>query len=248
MRFLDPDGMMGRDGVTNKQVDEWEKFGQQLENKSHAEEGIAKDRVRNLAKTMGSGESNLQIAVGVVANEKESKSFNNTSNSAKFFSKSKEADAYKYMWNESNKTDEQVEVFAWVTKEGVFVLPTEGVTTDGEKFKNNASTSQWDVMPLKREGNKLYIKYGDRFYEVIASVHTHPAKYLDAAHSGDDASVLLKRTNVTSIVLSNTGIYGMNPTSKTSVRITPDRSDFEKGRISVIKNFQQIKNFINNYQ
>jgi hypothetical protein len=70
IRFIDPDGMAGRDGVQdNNTLEEWEKLGRKLEHDKTAAESTARDRVSDLAKTMGGGESNMQTAVGVVANE-----------------------------------------------------------------------------------------------------------------------------------------------------------------------------------
>ena len=87
-----------------------------------------------------------------------------------------EGDAYRFMWNSSFDADGNVsnEVAAFLTTEGVLVLPTEGRRTNGEYARNSPRTSYNDFLPLGRKGGNLYVTFDGNRIQVLGQVHTHP--------------------------------------------------------------------------
>jgi hypothetical protein len=95
----------------------------------------------------------------------------------KFFSN--EGEAYKYMWDNSFDGEGKVkqELAAWLVGSGVLVLPTEGVTTYGEPYKNDGRHSKLSSLPLKWDDDgKPSVKWDGKFLPIIGAIHTHPNK------------------------------------------------------------------------
>ena len=87
-----------------------------------------------------------------------------------------EGDAYKYMWNGSFDAEGNVqqEVAAFLTSNGVLVLPTEGQRTNGQYAKNGPRISYNDFLPLSRSNGNLFVTFDDTRHQVLGQVHTHP--------------------------------------------------------------------------
>gem|GEM_PF-3116152 len=80
-----------------------------------------------------------------------------------------------------------IENFAYVTKEGVYVLPTSGQDIDGNSYRNYASEAEWRVLNYKVSDKGMSIEYKGKWQSVLAAVHTHPKTPLAvASHSSAD--------------------------------------------------------------
>src|SRR5690606_25498617 len=83
------------------------------------------------------------------------------------YGRANEADAYKFMWENSFRNGEQwKENFAWVTSKGVLVLP---VTS-----KSTSRSSDFSVLPTRTSNGKFQVQYNGSWINVLAAMHTHP--------------------------------------------------------------------------
>lgn len=83
------------------------------------------------------------------------------------YGRANEADAYKFMWENSFRNGEQwKENFAWVTSKGVLVLP---ITS-----KSTSRNSDFSVLPTRTTGGEFQVQYNGGWINVLAAIHTHP--------------------------------------------------------------------------
>jgi len=124
-----------------------------------------------------------------------------------------ETAAYQFMVNNSymSQGSKEIENFSWITNEGVVVLPTSGVKSDGTFFKNGPDHAIWDVYPTAGSGSSLTVKFHGKTIRPIANAHTHPDDGPGSIpyHSGYDV-INTRHDRVPSFVISRQTVYGMS--------------------------------------
>lgn len=139
-----------------------------------------------------------------------------------------------------------VENFAFVTKDGVYVLPINGEDIDGEKFRNYGNSAEWRILNYKIDDDGMSIQYKDQWKKVLATVHTHPGVASEgngSTHSSADRSIM-ENQKTRSIVFSVNGqAYGMIPGSRNSIPIAR-HLEFRNGSISIINHYKHLRDFL----
>ncbi len=165
-----------------------------------------------------------------------------------FFKNEKEA--YKYMLNntvndieEGGESTRPIENFAYVTKAGVYVLPTAGVDIDGNNYRNYANNAEWRVLDYRIDENGMLIKYNGKWVNVLASVHTHPIIPMGVpSHSSADIA-WVNNNKTFGVVLSLNGqTYGMIPGSSESINFASN-ADLLSGRVSLIRHYNLLMQY-----
>lgn len=113
IRFIDPDGREGTDWIKRDGKIKWDE------------------------KVTSAKDKDLKAGDQYIGKELKTKTASYNNDGSVFFKN--ETEAYNYMWDNSNsgsKLQNMIENAAWLTKDGVAVLPTSGTKYNGESFKN----------------------------------------------------------------------------------------------------------------
>ena len=121
-----------------------------------------------------------------------------------------ETRGYQFMWNNSTQNGKPIENQGFLTKQGVMVLPTEGITFTGDKFKNEPREANWQVYPYYLTQGAMTINFHGKNYSVIGSIHTHPDYNIIPYHSGSDVSIL-NWQKIPMFVIHKSLIWTMTP-------------------------------------
>ncbi len=154
-----------------------------------------------------------------------------------------ETKAYNFMWQNSNPGDakNEKENFAFVTKDGVAVLPVEGKTHEGKEFKNNHNTAETEVYKASGKGENLTVDFNGTKIKPIATAHTHPwsSPLAVGSHSPEDQAQI-KNTGIKGIVFGPQRVYIATPSNP---RPTPvgTLNNFLKDGFVIIPNIKKVK-------
>ncbi len=187
IRFVDPDGMGLEDWVKDK-------FG-----KIHWDQNATSQNTTKKDETY-------------IGREFKTRTASYYNDGSVFFKN--ETEAYNYMWDNSNaggQSSAMRENAAWLTKDGVAVLPTSGTTSDGKPFKNGVDGATFNIYDVEGKGNSLSVNFHDQIIHPIASLHTHPGGgvFTDGRPSSKDIG-FVKTSLVPGFVIHPTDVYGVS--------------------------------------
>jgi len=166
MRFIDPDGMAPIEpngGMTYEGYVDVDRNG----NVQGGGDGRKKDDEK---RTKG-GENTLDTQV------KRNKNINSQTNDAGvpigdggfLFKNEKKAFAYMYSTSFFNSSGEIRELSAWITKDGILVMPY-------HKNGTNESRNDYYEITTNSDGSKS-VSYGGMSSRILGHIHTHPHNY-----------------------------------------------------------------------
>ncbi len=151
-----------------------------------------------------------------------------------------ETQAYNYMWRNSNYgKSNAVENFAFITKNGVAVLPTHGVKANGQTFQNTSNGAPWDVYKFRGKGSTFAVDFNGTWIYPIASFHTHADSGYGADERPDGYDMGAFRTmGIPGFILGPDHFYGVGLSGTYS---TYPASDLLKGNLLIIPNVGLFK-------
>ena len=171
-----------------------------------------------------------------------------TQNRVLFFKS--ERKAYKYMLDNSIEDIESggeptrpIENFAYVTKEGVYVLPTSGEDINGKSYRNYANEAEWRIFNYKVSDQGMTIENNGKWQTVLAAVHTHPQTPMGiASHSSADRGWIDDKKTLGIVLGYNGQAYGMIPGSTGAINFASN-ADLLSGRISIIAQYAALMQY-----
>jgi len=110
------------------------------------------------------------------------------------------------MWQNSNYgKSNTIENFAYITKNGVAVLPTHG-----NGYQNTANSAYWyQAYKTRGQGSTFAVDFNGTWIYPIASIHTHPDSGYGANESPDGGDMAAFRSmGIPGFVLGPNNFYG----------------------------------------
>jgi hypothetical protein len=157
-----------------------------------------------------------------------------------------ETQAYNYMWKNSHYGSgkgSEIENFAYITKNGVAVLPTSGIKSNGKAFQNTASRAYWDVYETKGQGSTFAVDFNGTWIYPIGSFHTHPDSGYGADERPDYFDMgVFRGMGIPGFILGPSNFYGVSTSDmRSNTYDTYPAQDLLKGNILIIPNIGLFK-------
>jgi RHS repeat-associated protein len=148
-----------------------------------------------------------------------------------------EGQMYQKMWNMSFDKNGKVlrETAAFLTKNKVLLLPTEGKRYNVEGYwKNTPRKSHWDYVPWRfTDDRKFQIKWEGAWTDVIALIHTHPNKQTFGSYEVEPDKLVQNFIEIPVLLIRTNGFYSVEG------RVFGANSEFfqdKKSMINIILN------------